>query len=125
MSQISSPPGTALTSQEVAAIVSLTNLVVTPGGEAIVKTSTSPNTFSNASTGGGTWHQSEVVTLAGDSKTFTLANAPTSVIYLLGGHQPQIYGIDFTGTIDGSNKTFAYVTAVDSSLLTDQYATYL
>lgn len=117
-------PGTQLTSAEIETIVSLTNLVVTPGSQAVVKTATSPNTFSNASSS-GTWYQSEAVTLGGDNKTFTLAHAPTSVIYLLGGHQPQIYSIDFTGTIDGVNKTFAYATAVDASLISDQYATYL
>lgn len=126
MSQISSPPGTALTSQEVATISSLTSLVVTPGGEAIAKTSTSPNTFGNVTPGSdATWHQSEAITLEGDAKTFVLAFAPTSVIYLLGGHQPQIYSVDFTGTINGVNQTFAYVTAVDPSIQADQYATYL
>lgn len=119
-------PGTQLTQAEIDTIVSLTNLVVTPGGNAVTKTSLSPNTFANASIGGaGTWYTNEVVTLGGDSKTFTLAHAPVSTIFLLGGHQAQIYGVDFTGTIDGINKTFAYVTAVDSSLLSDQYATYL
>src|SRR5665213_2134392 len=122
MSYISSP-GTSLTSSELATVVSLTNLLVTPGGEAVVKVT--GTTFGNASSGGGTWYQSEAVTLGGDSKTFTLAHAPTSVIYLLGGHQPQIYGVDFTGTINGSNATFVYATAVDPSIATDQYATYL
>lgn len=127
MSYISSPPGTPLTSQEVAAIVSLTNLVVTPGGDAITKTSVSPNTFANTSVSGsgGTWYTNEPITLAGDNKTFTLLHAPTSTIFVLGGHQPQVYGVDFTGTINGSNATFAYASAVDPSIISDQYATYL
>ena len=103
--------------------MSLTNLVVSPVGEAINKTGAT--TFSNTAAGGGTWYQSEQVTLAGDDKTFTLAHAPTSVIYLLGGHQPQIYSVDFTGTINGTNKTFAYINAQDASIISDQYATYL
>lgn len=115
--------GTPLTSAEVAVILALTNLVVTPAGQAIAKTGSTA--FGNVTAGTATWYQSEAVTIsAADSKTFTLLHAPTSVIYLLGGHQPQVYGIDFTGTIDGVNKTFAYTTAVDVSILSDQYATY-
>lgn len=126
MSYISAP-GTSLTSAEIAAIVSLTNLAVTPGGDAITKSSISPNTFINSSVSGsgGTWYTNEAVTIGGDSKTFTLAHAPTSTIFLLGGHQPQVYGIDFTGSINGTNATFVYTTAVDPSIITDQYATYL
>ncbi len=124
MSYINSP-GTPLTSAEVDVIVSLTNLAVTPGGSALTKSSISPNTFANTATGGGTWFINELVTIGGDSKTFTLAHAPASTIFLTGGHQPQIYGVDFTGTINGVNKTFAYASAVDASILTDQYATYL
>ena len=117
--------GTVLTSTEVAVIVSLTNMLVTPGGSAIVKNTST--TFGNASVGGGggTWYNSEQVTLAGDKKTFTLAHPPTSVVYLLGGHQPQIWGVDFTGTINGVNTTFVYGTAVDPSITSDQYATYM
>lgn len=126
MSSIFSP-GTSLTSAEIDVIVSLTNLAVTPGGDAITKSSTSPNTFTNTavSGSGGTWYTNEAVTLGGDKKTFTLLHAPTSTIFLLGGHQPQIYGVDFTGTINGINATFAYVVAQDNSVLSDQYATYL
>lgn len=116
--------GTLLTAAEVATILSLTNLVVSPSGQAINKTTATG--FGNTAAGGsGVWTQSEKLTLAGDGKTFVLANAPTSVIYLLGGHQPQVYSIDFTGAINGVNKTFAYVTAQDASVLNDQYATYL
>ncbi len=122
MSYISSG-GTPLTTAEINTILSLTNLVVTPAGQAISKTGST--SFGNVTAGSATWHQSEVVTVSpADHRTFTLAFAPSSVIYLLGGHQPQVYGIDFTGTIDGSNKTFVYASAVDPSLLTDQYATY-
>lgn len=126
MSYINSP-GTALTSAEVDVIVSLTNLAVTPGGDAITKSSVSPNTFVNTavSGSGGTWYTNEALTLDGDKKTFHLAHAPASTIFLLGGHQPQIYGVDFTGTINGINKDFAYATAQDTSVLNDQYATYL
>lgn len=121
MSNISNV-GTLLTTAEKAVIVSLTNLVVSPSGQAVGKTGTT--TFGNVASGGGTWTQSEHITLAADNKTFTLATAPSSVIYLLGGHQPQIHGVDFTGTIDGSNKTFVYATAQDASVTSDQYATY-
>lgn len=125
MSYITSP-GTSLTSAELATVVSLTNLLVTPGGDAITKTSVSPNTFANSAvSAGGTWYTNEAVTLGGDNKTFTLAHPPTSTIFLLGGHQPQVYGVDFTGTINGSNATFVYVTAQDPSITSDQYATYL
>ncbi len=123
MSYISSPPGTALTTAEIAVIVSLTNLVVSPAGQAVKKTSTTD--FSNASTGAApTWYQSEVLILQADRRTFVLQNAPTATVFLLGGHQPQVYGIDFTGTINGVNKTFIYAAQQDASILTDQYATY-
>lgn len=119
-------PGTQLTSAEIDTIVSLTNLAVTPGGDAITKSSISPNTFGNSAvTGSGTWYTNEAVTLGVDNKTFTLLHAPTSTIFLLGGHQPQVYGVDFTGIINGINATFAYATAQDPSITSDQYATYL
>lgn len=122
MSNISNA-GTLLTTAEIAVVLSLTNLLVSPSGQAVVKTGTT--TFGNAASGsGGTWTQSEKLTLAADNKTFVLAGAPSSVIYLLGGHQPQIYGVDFTGTINGVNKTFVYGTAQDASVTADQYATY-
>lgn len=125
MSYITAVPGTPLTSAEVAIIESLTALLVTPSGQALTKATST--TFANAAIGSSTstWKQSEVVTLLGDRRTFTLGSAPTAVIYLLGGHQPQIYGIDFTGTINGVNKTFVYVSQVDPSIIADQYATYL
>lgn len=114
--------GTQLTSSELAVIVSLTSLGITPTNQAVNKITST--TFGNAAVGASSWTVSEQITLAGDRKTFTLLNAPSAVIYLFGGHQPQIWGVDFTGTINGSNKTFVYVAAQDPSLLTDQYATY-
>lgn len=80
------------------------------------------------STGGGsagTWYLGEQVTLGGDSESFTLAHAPTAIVELLLDRQPQIYGVDFTGTINGTNKNFAFTSPVDSSLLTLVYANYL
>lgn len=114
--------GTVLTTNEVAVIVSLTNLLVTPGGEGVTKNTTT--TFTNTSLGAGTWYNSEALTIQGDSKTFTLLHAPATTVYLLGGHQPQVYGVDFTGAINGVNTTFKYVNAVDPSIISDQYATY-
>lgn len=117
--------GLQLTSKEVLTVQNLHALAVGGAGQAIVKTGA--ETFTNVTAGGGTtaWTGPEHLTLAGDSKTFILAVAPTAVITLYGGHQPQIYGVDFTGTIDGVNKTFAYVSAVDASIISDQYAIYL
>lgn len=74
--------------------------------------------------GSSTWYVGEHVTLAGDGKTLTLLHAPTSVISLTVDRQPQINGLDYTGTIDGTNKTFAFGTAIDPSLLTLIYADY-
>ena len=73
---------------------------------------------------GATWYNGEQITIAGDNKTFTLAHAPTQTIFLYSGHQPQQYGVDFTGTINGVNKIFVYANTLDPFLLSDQFATY-
>lgn len=79
----------------------------------------------SSSTSSGTWYLGEHITLAGDNETFVLAHAPTSVVNLYLDRQVQIYSLDFTGTIDGSNKTFAFTSPVDASLLGEVYADYL
>jgi len=99
-------------------------LKFTGGGQSVTANPDGSVTISIPGGGSTTWYQGEQLTLAGDNKTFTLKNAPTSVLFVWGGHQPQIYGVDFTGTINGSNKTFVYTNAQDPSILSDQYATY-
>lgn len=81
-------------------------------------------TISGPAPGTATWYRGEKITLAGDSKTFTLTNAPTSVVNLTLDRQLQLAAVDYTGTIDGVNKTFAFVTAVDASLQDIIYADY-
>jgi hypothetical protein len=83
----------------------------------------SGNVGSSGGGGGGTWYVQKV-TLAGDNQTFTLSHAPQSVIFIYSNNQPQIYGTDYTGTINGTNTTFVYTNPVDPSLLSYQYATY-
>lgn len=78
----------------------------------------------NGATGGGAWTLGEQLTLGVDNKSFTLAHAPTSKLEVLLDRQPQVPGLDITGTINGTNKDFAFVDAVDSSLLTNIYANY-
>lgn len=75
-------------------------------------------------TGAVSWTLGEQITLAGDNKTFTLANAPTSILNLTVDRQPQIKGLDYTGTINGVNKTFVFTLSVDASLQTLIYADY-
>lgn len=79
------------------------------------------------STGGSaaSWHNGEQITLGGDNASFTLANAPTATLEVLLDRQPQILGLDITGTINGTNKNFAFTSAVDPSLASLIYANYL
>lgn len=70
------------------------------------------------------WYLGEQITLDPDKETFTLAHAPTAKLEVLLDRQPQIMGVDITGTIDGVNQTFAFTSAVDDSLLTLVYANY-
>lgn len=74
--------------------------------------------------GSSTWYNGEQITLAGDNKTFTLAHAPSSTIFPFVDRQPQIYNLDFTGTINGINKTFVFTVAIPSSLLLLVYSNY-
>jgi hypothetical protein len=109
----------ALVANNVTTINFTSNLTVTANADGSVTVSAS-----GGGGGGATWYQAEQITLAGDNKTFTLAHAPTAVIFLTSGHQPQLYGVDYTGTINGTNKTFVYTNPQDPSVLNDQYATY-
>lgn len=79
------------------------------------------------STGGtpAQWYLGEQITLDVDAMTFHLLHAPTAKLEVLLDRQPQIMGLDITGTIDGANKDFAFTSPVDSSLLADIYANYL
>lgn len=122
MSQISQ--GNELTSNEIAMIEALAALSTSGAAQAIQKTG--PTSFANVNLSGGAaiWKY-EPITLDGDNKTFHLAQAPASMVFYYSGHQPQLYGLDFTGTINGSNKDFVLGSAQDSSLLSDQYAIYI
>ncbi len=71
-----------------------------------------------------TWYRGEQLTIAGDNVTITLAHAPTAVLHLSVDRQPQITGLDYTGTIDGVNKTFVFTSPVDTSLQSTIYADY-
>lgn len=82
-------------------------------------------TVNSSGGAGGTWYLGEQITLGGDSMSFTLLHAPTAKLEVLLDRQPQIQGVDITGTIDGVNKNFAFTSVVDPSLLTLIYANYL
>lgn len=82
-------------------------------------------TISSSGGSGGTWYLGEQITLQGDGVTFTLAHAPTAKLEVLLDRQPQIMGVDISGTIDGTNKTFAFTSAPDPSLSNLIYANYL
>lgn len=77
-----------------------------------------------SATGSAAWTRGEQITLQADSKTFTLSKAPTAVLNLTLDRQIQIPTLDYTGTINGSNKTFAFVSAVDPSLQSLIYGDY-
>lgn len=100
-----------------------TNITIVP----VFKNGVLTLTVNSTGAAPATWHNSEQITLQGDGKTFALANAPTAVIFLYVDRQPQIYVLDYTGNINGTNKTFVFTTlgTPDPSLASQIYATYL
>ena len=101
-----------------------TRLPVGTNGQVLSSDSTQSTGLKWVASAIGTWHVGEQITLAGNKMTFTLTFAPSSVINLTVSRQPQINGLDYTGTINGVNKTFVFTSPVDSSLLTSIYADY-
>jgi hypothetical protein len=106
-------------------LVQILNLLSGTGISFDVDNKSGVATLSVDSTGGGggaTWYLGEQITLGEDNRTFTLNHAPTAKIELLLDRQPQIYGVDFTGDIDGDNKTFAFTSDAPEGLAV--YANY-
>lgn len=99
---------------------------VTAGSNVTITKDANGNKIISSTGGsGGTWTRGEKITLQGDNRTFTLTNAPSSVINLTVDRQLQLPVVDYTGTINGTNKTFVFVTAItDSSLQALIYADY-
>lgn len=82
-------------------------------------------TVNSSGAAAGTWYLGEQITLDVDAVTFHLLHAPTAKLEVLLDRQPQIMGVDISGTIDGVNKDFAFTSAVDPSLFALIYANYL